>query len=145
MFRTTLELQALPQPDQWALVSDLVWEDAEFGRLVAPRFMITDLASIPMAVRNLPFLDPEGRSRNPAAMHDALYRLGRARGKGFADRFLRAALIAEGCTPATAAAFYWGVRLFGGSSWRGDGQRTPGSAFLTPEAFQKWRAAGATI
>lgn len=145
MFLSNLDLQALPRPDQWALTKDLIWQDKAFGRLVAPRFMITDLASIPMVIRNIPFLDPDGRSRRAAAMHDALYRLGRPEGKDFADRFLKAALIAEGCSHATASAFYAGVHLFGGSSWRSDGELTPGSAFLTPEAFQKWRLAGARI
>lgn len=145
MFLTDLELRALPQPDEWVFASPLIWDDPIFGRLVAPVGARTDLASIPRLVRNLPFLDPDGPSRRPAAMHDMLYRLGRSRGKDFADRFLRAALLSDGCAEATAAAFYWGVHLGGGPAWRSDGELTAESAFLTADDFQRWKAAGATI
>lgn len=120
MFKTALELVADPMPDFWVLGSDLVWFDSERGLMTAPKGTRTDLASIPRALRNLPFLDPDGVSRRPATFHDYLYgsAYGRRRGKAFADDFLRAALIAEGASPATAAAFYYAVHWFGGPAWR---------------------------
>lgn len=119
MFKTQLDLIAEPTPDLWRLGSQLVWIDRTYGQLVAPPGFVTDLASIPRLFRNLPFLDVDGLSRRPAAMHDYLYssRQGFRLGKDFADQFLRDALLAEGASKATATAFYWGVRIGGASHW----------------------------
>lgn len=120
MFKTPLELIADPMPDYWVMGSVLRWCDPVFGVLEAPKGTRTNLASIPRALQNLPFLDVDGVSRRPAAMHDYLYgsAYGRRRGKAFADDFLRAALLSEGAKPATAAAFYYAVHWFGGAAWR---------------------------
>lgn len=120
MFLSDLELIAEPQPDKWRLGSSLVWMDKTYGKLTVPQGFVTDLASIPRILRNLPFLDPNGQSRRPAVIHDWLYdtAAGRRYGKDFADAFLRSALLAEGAHAATAGAFYWAVHLFGGPSWR---------------------------
>lgn len=127
MFITQLILVELPQPDLWQLAAPLLWRDVTFGDLEVPAGFVTDLASIPRSLRNLPFLDPDGVSRRPAAMHDWLYdsKGGRAHGKDFADSFLRAALLAEGASSSTAWAFYYGVHMFGQSSWDADTERKP--------------------
>lgn len=106
-------------PDYWVQSAPLVWVDPVFGRIESPAGQRTNLASIPRLVKNLPFLDVDGLSRRPGAMHDYLYgsAYGHRRGKSFADDFLRAAMLAEGASPATARAFYWGVHLFGGGPW----------------------------
>lgn len=109
----------MPAPDLWVVTRPFVWLDQEFGRIEVPIGMTTDLASIPRALRNIPELDPDGASRRAAVCHDFLYDrfAGRAHGKDFADRFLRAALIADGCGNITANLFYDAVREFGQSSW----------------------------
>lgn len=129
MFLTDLTLTAESQPDKWRVGASLVWLDKTYGRLEVPAGFVTDLASIPRAFRNLPFLDPNGQSRRPAVLHDWLYgsQAGRRYGKEFADDFLRAALIAEGATQATARAFYYAVHWFGGSSWRDDARKPSGA------------------
>lgn len=119
MFQTRLYVRDMPTVDLWVVVRPLVWVDAEFGTITVPVGMPTDLASIPRALRNVPELDPDGASRRAATAHDFLYDRseGRAHGKDFADRFLRAALIAEGCSAITADLFYAAVHEFGQSSW----------------------------
>ena len=120
MFLTPLDLIADVRPDYWVTGRSLIWLDKTFGRLEVPIGFVTDLASIPRVFRNLPFLDPAGQSRRPAVVHDWLYdtATGRRYGKEFADSFLRAALLSEGATKATAGAFFYAVHWFGGSSWR---------------------------
>lgn len=120
MFTSRLVIRDLPEPDLWTLAAPLVWSDPVRGTLTAPEGFVTDLASIPRALRNLPTLDVDGISRRPAAMHDWLYGGDRSRGKGFADTFLRDALIAEGASDAVADTYYEAVHLFGAASWASD-------------------------
>ena len=119
MFLSRLYVRDTPTQDIWVLAQPLEWLGGEFGTITAPAGMTTDLASIPRALRNIPGLDPDGASRRAAVCHDFLYDRedGRMRGKDFADRFLRAALIAEGMSEITADAFYIAVRDFGLSAW----------------------------
>lgn len=119
MFVSQLVLTADPIPDFWVVGPPLIWQDKIYGHIEVPAGTRTDLASIPRALRNLPFLDPDGQSRRPAVVHDYLYgsAFGHRLGKSFADDFLRAALLAEGASPGTARAFYWAVHLFGGGPW----------------------------
>lgn len=119
MFQTRLYVRDCPAQDIWVLVRPLVWTDELFGTIEAPVGMTTDLASIPRALRGVPELDPDGPSRRSAVVHDFLYdrSAGRAKGKDFADRFLRAALVADGCGQIAANLFYDAVREFGLSSW----------------------------
>lgn len=119
MFQSRLYVRDTPMADLWVVAHPFVWTDLEFGTITVPVGMLTDLASIPRALRNIPGLDPDGESRRCATVHDFLYDRaeGRAKGKDFADRFLRAALIAEGCDAITADLFYAAVHEFGQSSW----------------------------
>ena len=138
MFLTPLVLIASATPDLWIFDAELKWSDPVFGRLIAPLGFITDLASIPRALRNLPFLDPDGLSRRPAAMHDWLY-AEQSRGKDFADAFLRAALLSDGASAATANTFYCGVHWFGAESWAGDKGALETRDFDTPGHYAAWR------
>jgi hypothetical protein len=139
MFLSPLVLQADIQPDRWILAAPLVWEDPAFGRLEAPVGFITDLASTPFHV------DDNGPSRRPAAMHDALYKLGRERGKDWADQFLRRAILFEGGGYFRAQAYYLGVHWFGGSAWVQDGLMPPSASdFDTPSHFLAWQLATGT-
>jgi len=125
VFLTQLELIADPKPDLWTLKAPLWWDDPVYGGLTVPAGFVTDLASIPRALRGLPFLDPNGLSRRPAVIHDWLYGSveGRARGKQFADSFLRDALLSEGARPSVAQTFYLAVHWFGQSGWDLDGRQ----------------------
>jgi hypothetical protein len=139
VFTTGLFLEAGAVEHQWIIQAALIWTDAKFGMLSCPRGFITDLASIPEAFRNIPFIDPDGLSRRPAAMHDWLYAW-RGIGKDDADEFLRVALLAEGCTPAAAATFYLGVHVFGQSSWDSDAGELSTIDFAIPGSYEAWRA-----
>jgi hypothetical protein len=123
MFATSLCLTALT-PDLWSIDQPLTWIGDE-GPIVVPKGFITDLASIPRVLRNLPLLDVDGLSRRPAALHDWLYAGYRHKGKAFADQTLRAALIAEGMTHAGASIYYYGVHWFGAGGWNFDAMRHP--------------------
>lgn len=116
MFRTPLRLEAT-RPGLWSVLEPLVWEDERFGLVIVPPGTVTDLASIPRQFRDWPLFDPNGISRAPAVGHDFLYFDG-ARGKAFADDFLREALIVEGMSKSGAALYYYAVRWFGGRAWR---------------------------
>ncbi|HEX3989892.1 MAG TPA: DUF1353 domain-containing protein [Acetobacteraceae bacterium] len=119
MFQTRLYVRDMPTQDMWVVVRPFVWTDSEFGTIEVPVGMMTDLASIPRALRNVPELDPDGASRRAAVCHDFLYdrAAGRAHGKDFADRFLHAAMLADGCGNIAANLFYEAVKEFGRSSW----------------------------
>jgi len=139
MFLTRLMLMDDPTPGMWVVLLPLVWEDAAFGRIVVPVGFRTDLASTPA------HLGSNGLSRRPAAVHDWLY-AERSRGKDFADRFLRAAMLAEGCSPAEADAFYEAVHVFGGHAWAEDEGALEARDFDTPEHYTAWKnAQAATI
>ena len=134
MFRTDLELIALDgRPDLWRVAAPLVWSDPSNGTVTVPVGFITDLASIPHMLDWFPNLDRDGLSRRPAALHDALYALGREKGKDFADDLLRAALLAEGMSNVGAFEYWYAVHTFGRPSWDADAAPQNGSGgFFTP-------------
>lgn len=132
MFLTPLALRGAPTPDLWVIDAPLVWCDPTFGRISVPVGFITDLASTPFHIGDT------GVSRRPAAVHDALYRLGRAKGKPWADAFLRASLKAEGGGRCRALVYYLGVHWFGRAAYAGDAV-LDASAFETPGAFDAYR------
>lgn len=138
MFLTKLDLQA-EAPDFWSVASALVWCDSTYARIEVPKGFLTDLASIPRAVRNLPAFDPNGLSRRPAVVHDWLYQV-QSHPKAWCDSFLRAAMISEGCSTADADAFYEAVHLFGQSSWDSDHGRTMAASFVDAASFAAWTA-----
>ena len=99
MFTTPLDLRAYIA-DEWVVLNPLVWE---YGgeRITVPRGFITDLASIPRALRGLPNLDPNGLSRAPAVLHDFLYCSQTVESRAVADGIFRAALQAVGVGAVT--------------------------------------------
>src|SRR5450631_4401040 len=137
MFVTILDLIADPVPDIWIIATPLTWKDPVFGTLTVPQGFRTDLASIPRAFRNIPFLDPAGVSRRPAAMHDWLY-CWRGISKDNADEFLKQSLLAEGAQEAVAAVFYLGVHEFGQAAWDADNPEWKVGDFDTPQHYQAW-------
>jgi hypothetical protein len=138
MFTSALVLEAdTVRPDFWIVRAPLVWCDGKYGRIEVPVGFITDLASIPRALRNLPAFDPNGNSRRPAVVHDWLYQLQHLP-KLTADGFLRDAMLAEGCDTADADAFYEAVHLFGQSSWESDHARTMAASFVDQATYMAW-------
>lgn len=136
-FLTPLILAADPQPDMWIIDTSLIWDDPIYGTITVPKGFRTDLASIPRFLRGISFLDPNGVSRRPAAVHDWLYAL--QRDKRRADNFLRDSLLAEGANQATAHLFYYGVHWFGGPAWESDAGRIFTSKdFDTQQDFIAW-------
>ena len=124
--------------DFWFLDAPLIWKDPIFGTLTVPVGFRTDIASIPRLFRNLPFLDRDGLSRRAACMHDWLYAW-QMKGKDAADRFLRAALLWEGASAATAAAFYYAVHLFGSGPYNRDRGMFGPSMFMPGPYYANWR------
>jgi|SRR6185437_7728414 len=143
MFKTDLALVALT-PDLWYLASDLVWVSNGLT-ITAPHGFVTDLASIPRALRNLPLTDVDGISRRPAALHDWLYAGHRSTGKNFADATLREALKVEGMSAAGAAVYYYAVHWFGGHAWESDGRKLEQLDFHKPADYQAWKATGPVV
>jgi hypothetical protein len=133
MFLTRLLLSDDPMPDIWVFKAPLIWQDSKYGHLEVPIGFRTDLASTPLHIGT------NGLSRRPAGMHDALYRLMRAKGKDLADEFLRDAMLAEGASRELAEMYYLGVRtVFGDRAWAGDGRPVTVTDFDTPENYATW-------
>lgn len=147
MFTTNLVLETY-KPDLWIIAAPLRWVDTQFGKIDVPQGFITDLASIPRALRGLPDFDPNGVSRRPAAMHDWLYAW-RKPGKDFADNFLRSSLRVEGASELDACAFYDAVHYFGSDAWNSDARVLDDvgleGSFDTAEHFQAWMATPRTV
>ena len=138
MFLTRLTLRDDPTPCFWVVAEPLVWSDPVYGRIEVPVGFRTDLASTPFHI------DDTGPSRRPAAVHDALYKLGRERGKDWADRFLRDAILAEGGGYARAQTYYWAVHWFGKSAWQQDNSPPALADFDCLSNFRAWQLATGT-
>jgi Protein of unknown function (DUF1353) len=125
------------RPDFWIVRAPLIWQDPTYGRIEVPVGFLTDLASIPRALRNISSLDPDGKSRRPAVVHDWLYAW-QGFGKDRSDEFLRTALIDEGVPHFDAESFYEAVHLFGADSWKEDAARGLPNSFESSAAFMAW-------
>lgn len=120
-------------PNLWALEAPLVWDDRSyaprvegyptgFGYVVFPAGTMTDLGSVPHALRFIEAFDPCGPSRRSCVGHDYLYTRGkwpdgRIVARYAADEFLRRALIADGVSTSVARLWWLGVRLGGWVPW----------------------------
>lgn len=137
------------RPDLWWLDRPMSYRRRDGILITAPKGYITDDASIPKALDWIPALDRQGRSRLPGVVHDALYTLGREKGKDFADDTLREMCEVGGLTPFWAGVIYQGVHRFGSGSWNSDARvaaeiHKEGS-FVTQADFMAWKAAGGTV
>lgn len=115
-FRKPLLAEAT-RPNHWRLDRDLVWRDGR-RKFVVPKDFETDLASVPWFLRWL--LNRNGKEREPAVLHDYLYRT-RKLPRDEADALFRDALKANGVGPVWRAMYWSGVRGFGW--WRYYGVR----------------------
>lgn len=138
MFTTDLLLREMPQPDIWAVASPLIWSGTGLT-IKVPTGALTDLASIPRMLRNIPNLDPDGYSRSAAVCHDWLYRTHQL-SKADADSFLRYAIISRGGSPWSAYMFYLGVKVGGASSYTCHPDGVVAADFDTQVNYDTWRA-----
>lgn len=139
MFQTDLELKEAPRPDIWAVASPLIWLD-EKTLITVPVGFLTDLASIPDILKNIPALDVNGVSRSPAVLHDWLYRTHQFSRAG-SDGLLRAALLSRGASKVQAWTFYTGVRIGGGRPYAAYPNGPTAADFDTQAHFEAWRLA----
>lgn len=138
MFTTDLVLKETPQPDFWAVASPLIW--SEDGLTIkVPVGALTDLASIPRILRNIPNLDPDGYSRSAAVVHDWLYRTHQL-SKAAADAFLRYAIVSRGGSAWSAYMFWLGVKVGGSSSYTCHPDGVVAADFDTQANYDAWRA-----
>lgn len=149
MFVTDAVLVAIATaPDLWYLGKDLVWK-SDGVTITVPAGFITDDASIPKFLDWVPFLDRQGLSRRPGLAHDAIYSIGRSRGKAWADLMLEQFCLAEGMSHFGAGCIYQGVHLCGASSWAADATAGKVGAtsgdFISDDYYQAFVKAGASI
>lgn len=130
-FLTPLDLRAY-KPGEWVVLAGLLYLASTGARYIVPRGFITDLASIPAALRWL--IDPDGPSRQAAVLHDFLY-CAHYMTRAEADALFLEALEACGVDWATRHAMYIGVRVGGWVYWN---QRKDGASkddFVSPSWF----------
>jgi hypothetical protein len=137
------------RPDLWWLDGPLVYQRADGIKITAPKGFITDDASIPKFLDWIPALDRQGLSRRPGLIHDALYAMGRTKGKDFCDQTLREMCEVEGISPFWSGAIYQGVHWGGGSSWSSDATEAKHidrqGSFITLADYRNWVVAGASV
>jgi hypothetical protein len=114
VFRTRLVVEAADARGEWVVKDPLVW-DTGAVRVTVPAGYITDLASIPRALRSV--FDINGPSRKPAVLHDWLY-CSQIVSRGTADALFRDALAWAGMGWVHRTAYYLGVRMGGWVAWR---------------------------
>lgn len=138
MFAAPVELQETDTPDVWAVVAPLVWQ-ADGVRVVVPVGFLTDLASVPAALRVFPILDVDGRSRSPAVLHDWLYTTHQF-SKEASDTLLCDALLSRGVGPIATRTFWVGVHFGGQAAYDATPAGPTLADFTTPAAFAAWQA-----
>lgn len=116
---------------------------------MAPQGFITDDASIPKSLDWITPLDRQGASRRPGLLHDAIYSLGRERGKAWADDCLRRMCLAEGMSKVGAELIYLGVHWFGDEAWESDAEAAAQidreGSFVTKAAYDAWVKLGKKV
>lgn len=131
-FLTPLDLRAY-KAGEWVVLAGLLYLANNGARYMVPRGFITDLASIPRALRW--WFDPNGTSRDAAVLHDFLYCIHYTT-RGEADALFLEALQACGVPWGVRHLMYAGVRAGGWVYWD---QRKDGASqadFVEPEWFE---------
>jgi len=83
------------------------------GTIIVPSGFVTNLDSVPRIP--VVYAAFKGRAVKAAAIHDYLYR--EQKGKAFSDRIFLDAMGHEGLSNHLKYPIYWGVALFGASSY----------------------------
>jgi Protein of unknown function (DUF1353) len=115
-FKSPLQVQAIDD-NTWVMLSPLSYDSDHLGRLVTvPKGFVTDFASVP----RLPvaFMLEGDRAHMPAVIHDFLYSSDCL--KADADLVLAEAMTVTGQPWWRVKMFYWGVRMFGETSYEAD-------------------------
>ena len=98
-------------------------EELSYGGLTVPAGFESDGASVPRFFWRIVFPPGEQGAVRADFLHDFIYRThpeGWTREQ--ADELFRELLIDDGVSRFSAALAYYGVRLFGGSSWEAGGK-----------------------
>ena len=113
-FQNYLDLREAHPPDEWILLTPLVYVTVAGEMITVPRGFITDLASIPQALRGV--IDTNGVSRSPAVLHDYLYCI-QDRPREQCDDLMIEALRSRGASRLECDVIYFGIRLGGSVGW----------------------------
>lgn len=93
-------------------------EPLSYGDLTVPAGFKSDGASVPRIFWRIVFPPGDSRALRAAIIHDYIYRTHPAGWtKEAADELFYDLLIEDGIGEFSASLAYWGVRLFGRSSW----------------------------
>lgn len=103
----------------WKVVNEFVYMTnvGKLGSVHVPACFLTDFASVPKALWNI--MPPTGMYGKAAVLHDYLYRTPHIASKADADSVFLEAMTALGVGWWTRNVMYHGVRVFGGSSYKG--------------------------
>ncbi len=85
--------------------------------IYVPAGFLTDFASVPRLMWRV--MPPTGTYGKAAVVHDFLYRTAGMATKAEADSVFLEAMTALGVNRVVRYSMYWGVRLFGGCSYKG--------------------------
>ena len=98
-------------------------EPLVYGDLTVPAGFESDGASVPRFFWRIVFPPGDQKALRAAFLHDYIYRTHPAGwSRAAADELFRRVLIEDGVSRNSAALAYYGVRLFGGSSWEAGGK-----------------------
>jgi hypothetical protein len=111
-----VDVELLPDGRRFRLLSEDFYVTNAGETIVVPAGYITDFASIPRFLWWL--LPPTGRYQYAALIHDRLYDL-HNRKRIECDRILAEVMKRSGVPAWQRFAIYWGVRIGGGSHWKG--------------------------
>ena len=102
----------------YTLIKSIKWHG-----LTVPAGFESDGASVPRFFWRYVFPPGDSRAMFAAFIHDFIYR---THPQGWtrkaADEAFRSLLLEDGVSKSRARRAYWGVRLFGGSSWEAGGK-----------------------
>lgn len=116
-FLTELDTRELGK-DLHILLSSLLYESEIVGPVKVPKGFITDFISVKKCLGILYWLFHDSSNKS-AVVHDYLYSVGTPVSRLDADRTFEEACLADGVAGWKAALMYRGLRLFGGSHYRG--------------------------
>ncbi|MEE4290656.1 MAG: DUF1353 domain-containing protein [Cycloclasticus sp.] len=116
-FLTTLQTEHVKDKD-WRVISALAYMTSNDELIVVKKGFITDYASIPKLLLSI-FGRPSGKMVEPSVLHDFLYQAKTKYTRKESDLIFLEALKGKGINWFKRRAMYYGVRIGGGSSWKG--------------------------
>lgn len=117
-FPFTLQVELQPDRKYWKLLSEFTYLDPNFGDITVDRDFISDFASVPRLPLLFTILGQYGHAA--AVIHDWLY-FTKQLDRSSSDRVFLNALRSSGIARWRAWLLYGGVRLFGNSRWKANG------------------------